>query len=169
MVVTYVDHPYKIINKIFFPVFQYSQVSPSLWNFVLSTPNTNSYIGMGFSPSGSMVGSSAVVGWLDSGASVMKKYFLGGQTPSQVLVDEGNLQIIGNTSSLILDSSSSRLYLAFQLVTDREPSERLVFSVGDSSNPPPRSASGFRLTQHRTMAAIRLNYASGESSKIQAP
>ncbi|PWA54982.1 cytochrome b561/ferric reductase transmembrane with DOMON related domain-containing protein [Artemisia annua] len=150
-------------------ILRYSQASPNLWNFVLSTPTTNSYIGMGFSPSGNMVGSSAVVGWIDSGAAVMKRYFLGGQTPSQVLVDAGNLQIFGNTSSLILDSSSSRLYLAFQLVTDGEPSRRLVFSVGDSSNPPPRSASGFRLTQHRTMAAIRLNYASGQASKIKAP
>ena len=114
-----------------------------------------------------MVGSSAVVGWLDGGASVMRRYFLGGQTPSQVLEGQGNLQILGNTSSLVLDPSSSRLYLAFQLVTDQQPSQRLVFSVGDSSNPPPRSASGFRLTQHRNMAAIRLNYASGESSKIQ--
>lgn len=130
-----------------------------MWNFVLSTPTTNSYIGMGFSPNGGMVGSSAIVGLVArDGSPNMKKYFLGGQTPSQVLVDEGDLQILGNTSSIFSDSS--RIYMAFQLVTD-QPKQRLVYSVGDSSNPSP-STSSYRLTQHRSQIAIRFNYAFGK-------
>ncbi|KAK1436992.1 hypothetical protein QVD17_02776 [Tagetes erecta] len=147
-------------------ILRYSQAGPSLWNFVLSGPNTNSYIAMGFSPNGRMVGSSAVVGWVASGGIPnMKRYFLGGQTPSQVLVDQGDLQILGNTSSVFSDSS--RIYVAFQLVTT-QPSQRLVYAVGDSNNPAP-SAPSFRLTQHRTMVAIRLNYASGQGSQTKAP
>ncbi|KAK1412699.1 hypothetical protein QVD17_34158 [Tagetes erecta] len=147
-------------------ILRYSQAGPSLWNFVLSTPTTNSYIGMGFSPNGGMVGSSAVVGWVGrDGSPNMKKYFLGGQTPSQVLVDEGDLQILGNTSSIF--SESSRIYMAFQLVTN-QPRQRLVYSVGDSSNPSPGTPS-YRLTQHRSQIAIRLNYASGQGSQTKAP
>ncbi|XP_076917556.1 cytochrome b561 and DOMON domain-containing protein At3g07570-like [Bidens hawaiensis] len=147
-------------------ILRYSQAGPSLWNFVLTTPNTNSYIGMGFSPNGGMVGSSAVVGWVArDGSTNMRRYLLGGQTPAQVLVDQGDLQIPGNTSSIFVDSG--RIYMGFQLVTD-QPRQRLVYSVGDSSNPSP-GAPSYRLTQHRTMVAIRLNYASGQASRVKAP
>ncbi|KAJ0539493.1 putative cytochrome b561 and DOMON domain-containing protein [Helianthus annuus] len=147
-------------------ILRYSQAGPSLWSFVLSTPNTNSYIGMGFSPNGGMVGSSAVVGWVGrDGTTSMRRYFLGGQTPSQVLVDQGDLQIVGNTSTIFVDSS--RIYMAFQLVTD-QPRQRLVYSVGDSNNLPPSTPS-YRLTQHRSQIAIRMNYATGQSSQTKAP
>lgn len=127
---------------------------------MLSGPNTNSYIAMGFSPNGRMVGSSAVVGWVASGGIPnMKRYFLGGQTPSQVLVDQGDLQILGNSSSVFSDSS--QIYIAFQLVTN-QPSQRLIYAVGDNNNPAP-GAPSFRLTQHRNQIATRLNYASGKS------
>ncbi|XP_071738033.1 cytochrome b561 and DOMON domain-containing protein At3g07570-like [Rutidosis leptorrhynchoides] len=149
-------------------ILRYSQQGPNLWNFVLSAPNTNSYTAMGFSSDGQMVGSSAIVGWVGSdGVSNMKKYYLGGQTPSQVLPDQGSLQVLGNTSAPLMSSDTSRIYMAFQLVT-HQPSGRLIFSVGDSSNPPP-SAPSYRLTQHRTETAIRLNYASGQANKLKAP
>ncbi|KAI3760315.1 hypothetical protein L1987_50709 [Smallanthus sonchifolius] len=147
-------------------ILRYSQAGPSLWNFVLSTPNTNSYIGMGFSPNGGMVGSSAIVGWVArDGTTNMKRYFLGGQTPSQVLEGQGDLQILGNTSSIFVDSS--RIYMAFQLVID-QPKQRLVYAVGDNNNPPPGTPS-YRLIQHRNQIAIRFNYASGQGSQTKAP
>src|SRR4051794_28995323 len=63
----------------FFVLIQYIQGAPNVWNFVLSAPNTNAYIGIGFSPNGNMVGSSAIVGWFGAdGTSDMRKYFLGG-------------------------------------------------------------------------------------------
>ncbi|KVH94161.1 Carbohydrate-binding domain family 9-like protein [Cynara cardunculus var. scolymus] len=146
-------------------ILRYGQAGPSLWSFVLSTPSTNSYVGMGFSSNGGMVGSSAIVGWVGGGSTNMKKYLLGGQTPSQVLADEGDLQIVGNTSSIF--SESARIYMAFQLVTN-QPRQRLVYAVGDSSSPPPGTPS-FRLTRHRSQIALRLDYASGEGSRIKAP
>ncbi|KAK9066012.1 hypothetical protein SSX86_015414 [Deinandra increscens subsp. villosa] len=141
-------------------ILRYSQAGPSLWNFVLSTPNTNSYIGMGFSPNGGMVGSSAIVGWVArDGSTNMKRYLLNGQTPSQVVVGQGDLEIVANTALVLSDSS--RIYMVFQLVTN-QPRQQHVYSVGDSSNPPPSSPS-YRLTQHRSHNAIKLNYASGKS------
>ncbi|GKD48443.1 cytochrome b561 and DOMON domain-containing protein, partial [Tanacetum coccineum] len=135
-----------------------SQAGPNLWSFVLSAPSANSYVAIGFSPNGGMVGSSAVVGWVvDDGSATMKRYYLGGKTPSQVIVDQGNLQILSNTSSII--SYSSRVYLAFQLVSGL-PSRQLVLAVGSSNNQPPKSPS-YRLTAHRNQITVAFNYASG--------
>lgn len=59
----------------------------NVWSYVLSAPNTNSYIAMGFSEKGKMVGSTAIVGWVSNdGTATMKKYFLGGQSPNQVCI-----------------------------------------------------------------------------------
>lgn len=59
----------------------------NVWSFVLSAPNTNAYIAMGFSEKGQMVGSTAIIGWVsDDGTATMKKYFLGGQSPNQVYI-----------------------------------------------------------------------------------
>ncbi|XP_071723298.1 cytochrome b561 and DOMON domain-containing protein At3g07570-like [Rutidosis leptorrhynchoides] len=144
-------------------ILRTSQAGPSLWSFVLSAPNTNSYVAIGFSPNGGMVGSTAVVGWVaNDGSATMKKYFLGGKTPSQVVVDQGNLQIMNSTSSII--SLSSRIYLAFQLVIN-QPSQQLVFAVGSNNNQAPAPPS-FRLTVHRNQISVAFNYASGQGSQV---
>ncbi|MFS7953937.1 putative cytochrome b561/ferric reductase transmembrane [Helianthus anomalus] len=57
--------------------------------------------------------------------------------------------------------------MAFQLAID-QPSQRLVYAVGDNNNPAP-SAPSFLLTQHRSEIAVRLNYASGQGSQTKAP
>ncbi|ONI30207.1 hypothetical protein PRUPE_1G238000 [Prunus persica] len=44
-------------------ILRYSQTSSNIWTFVLSTPAVNSFIAIGFSSNGQMVGSSAIVGW----------------------------------------------------------------------------------------------------------
>ncbi|XP_076891292.1 cytochrome b561 and DOMON domain-containing protein At3g07570-like [Bidens hawaiensis] len=147
-------------------ILRASQTGPSLWSFVLSAPSTNSYVAMGFSPTGGMVGSSAIVGWVaKDGSATMQSYFLGGKTPSQVLADQRNIQVMPNSSSII--TFSSRMYLAFQLIT-YQPSSQLVFAVGGSLNQAP-SPPSFRLTIHRNQLAVAFNYASGEGNQISAP
>ncbi|KAK9088725.1 hypothetical protein Scep_027807 [Stephania cephalantha] len=107
---------------------QFVQNGPSLWSFVLSAPYTNAYVAIGFSPSGRMPGSSAVVGWSGSdGALVIKRYYLGDTNPSQVYPDQGELPIVPNSSAIKLQSS--RLYIAFQLNTTQPPS-RVLYSFG---------------------------------------
>ncbi|KAL8237139.1 hypothetical protein R6Q59_018220 [Mikania micrantha] len=147
-------------------ILRASQAGPSLWSFVLSAPSSNSYVAMGFSPNGGMVGSTAIVGWVaGDGSATMKKYYLGGRTPSQVLVDQGNLQIMPNTSSIV--SFSSRVYLAFQLITN-QPSPQLVYAVGSNNNQAP-SPPSFRLTVHRNQLTVAFNYASGQGNQISSP
>lgn len=113
-----------------------------------------------------MIGSSAVVGWVSGDRSAtMRRYYLGGKTPSQVVADQGNLQILPNSSSII--SVASRMYLAFQLIADL-PSRQLVFAVGSSDNQA-ATPSSFRLTVHRNQMTVRFNYASGQGSEVSAP
>ncbi|XP_071701410.1 cytochrome b561 and DOMON domain-containing protein At3g07570-like [Rutidosis leptorrhynchoides] len=147
-------------------ILRTTQAGPSLWSFVLSAPNTNSYVAIGFSPNGGMVGSTAIVGWIAGDSSaIMKRYFLGGKTPSQVVVDQGNLQIMNTTSSII--SFSSRIYMAFQLVAD-QPTQQLVFAVCSNNNHAPTSPN-FRLTAHRNQISIAFDYASGQGNQVSSP
>ncbi|KAL2964852.1 hypothetical protein AAZX31_16G026300 [Glycine max] len=142
-------------------ILRYSQTSQNIWSFILSAPNPNSYIAIGFSPNGGMVGSSAIVGWISSnGASGgMKQYYLTGLTPNQVVPDRGNLKVL--TNSTFITSQSSRLYMAFQLETT-QPLSKLIYAFGPNGVFP--SAPSFALAQHQDKVSITLNYATGSSA-----
>ncbi|KAL2508130.1 Cytochrome [Forsythia ovata] len=140
-------------------ILRYQQASPNVWNFVLSAPNKNAYIGIGFSPNGKMVGSSAIVAWVEpDGTYEMKRYFLGAQSPDQVIVNQGNLQV-GNSSMVL---QTNQIYVAFQLIVNT-PENRLIYSVGREGRLP--SAPNFVLSQHRDQISTLLNYATGQFQK----
>ncbi|KAJ7961737.1 Cytochrome b561 and DOMON domain-containing protein [Quillaja saponaria] len=142
-------------------VLRYLQTSPNIWSFVLSAPDSNSYVAMGFSANGGMVGSTAVVGWISSnGGGGIKKYYLGGTSSNQVVPDNGNLQIQSN--STLITSQSSRVYIAFQLVTNYQPESQLIYAVGPTGIFP--SAPSYVLMQHLDKISTRINYATGLSS-----
>ncbi|KAB5527787.1 hypothetical protein DKX38_021634 [Salix brachista] len=145
-------------------ILRYAQTSSNLWSFVLSAPDANSYIAIGFSSNGLMIGSSAVVGWISAtdGSSGVKKYFLGGQSSKEVVPDGGNLVV--NTSAIV--TQSSRLYLAFQLNAD-QPSRRIVYALGQTGLMP--SSPSFSLTQHTSTASTALNYVTGQTSSVSPP
>ncbi|PPR83631.1 hypothetical protein GOBAR_AA37080 [Gossypium barbadense] len=135
-------------------ILRYVRNLSNVWNFVLSAPDTNSFVAMGFSTTGQMVGSSAVVGWVSAdGSGTVKQYFLGGQRPNLVVADQGNLTIVENSTSIT--SRSSRVYLAFQLNTS-QPLSRVLYSVGQIGVIP--SAPAFALAEHRDKVSTLLNY-----------
>ncbi|KAH9330244.1 hypothetical protein KI387_002352, partial [Taxus chinensis] len=91
----------------------YEQIDNTL-SILLSAPYTTGWVGMAFSTNGLMVGSSAMVGWMEQGVSgSIKQYYLGGKTPAAVTLDETRLVVISNSSSVHLQGST--IYLAFQL------------------------------------------------------
>ncbi|KAL8516503.1 hypothetical protein ACS0TY_014954 [Phlomoides rotata] len=144
------------------------QGGANVWNFVLSAPNTNGYIGMGFSPNGNMVGSDAVVGWVGSdGASDIKKFHLGGQQPNLVTLQstDAGLQV-ANSSTRLQSQPNNRIYISFQLLTG-QPTSRLIYAVGRAAQLP--VAPNFRLTQHRDMITTVLNYESGQFETTGSP
>ncbi|KAL4193676.1 hypothetical protein AMTRI_Chr06g200720 [Amborella trichopoda] len=145
-------------------ILRYGQTSQNTWSFVLSAPNNNTWVGIGFSPSGSMVGSSAVVGWLPTnGNGVIKQYYLGGKSTPQVNPDQGDLPL--DNSSLVLVSQSSRLYLAFQLQTGM-PRTRLLYALGSPNDIPSSNA---RISQHQDMISTSIEYSTGTSSTTSTP
>ncbi|RLM64734.1 cytochrome b561 and DOMON domain-containing protein [Panicum miliaceum] len=144
-------------------VLRYKNTGPSEWSFVLSAPDKGSYVAVGFSGKGAMVGSSAVAGWASNGRGTVKQYYLGGKSPDEVAPNRGLLKLVRNKSTVV--SRSGRLYLAFQLSTDY-PQPYLIYAVGPDGNLPPSST--LQLPMHQSMASRAFNYTSGMSSSAGA-
>ncbi|KAF7120086.1 hypothetical protein RHSIM_Rhsim13G0055900 [Rhododendron simsii] len=144
-------------------ILRYAQASSNVWSFVLSAPSIECYVAMGFSPDGGMVGSSAIVGWVDSGGvSGMHQYYLGGQTPAQVLPDQGDLVIVGNSTSIFVVGST--IYMSFQLNAST-PLNQLIYSVGKSGAFP--SSPLNLLTEHQYAIATTINYVTGQTQTVK--
>ncbi|CAD6260413.1 unnamed protein product [Miscanthus lutarioriparius] len=139
-------------------VLRYKNTGPSEWSFILSAPDKGSYVAVGFSGKGAMVGSSAVVGWASNGKGTVKQYYLGGKSPEDCAPNRGLLKLVKNRSVVV--SRSGRLYLAFQLSTDY-PQPYLIFAVGPDGNLP--QSDSLRLPMHQNMASRSFNYTSGMS------
>ncbi|CAN6249209.1 unnamed protein product [Urochloa humidicola] len=137
-------------------ILRYKNTAPSEWSFVLSAPDKGSYVAVGFSGKGAMVGSSAVVAWASNGKGVVKQYYLDGKSPDDVAPNRGLLKLVRNKSVVV--SHSGRLYVAFQLSTDY-PQPYLIFAVGPDGNLPPSST--LRLPMHQSMTSRAFNYTSG--------
>ncbi|KAK3142195.1 hypothetical protein QOZ80_4BG0343500 [Eleusine coracana subsp. coracana] len=140
-------------------VLRYKNTAPSEWSFVLSAPDKGSYVAVGFSGKGLMVGSSAVVGWAPHGKGTVKQYYLGGKSQDEVSPNKGLLKLVKNKAVVV--SHSDRLYLAFQISTDY-PQPHLIYSVGPENNLP--DSDGV-LPVHRNMYSHAFNYTSGIAYK----
>ncbi|XP_020089598.1 cytochrome b561 and DOMON domain-containing protein At3g07570-like isoform X2 [Ananas comosus] len=128
------------------------------WSFVLSAPDSRTYVSVGFSADGFMVGSSAVAGWVSSsGVGIVRQYYLGGTSSSSCPPGQGTLHLTPNSSLIVLQSS--RLYLAFQLTGSAQPQPYLIYAVGPSNSPP--SSSDYYLPRHRNQASASVNFATG--------
>ncbi|CAI8615708.1 unnamed protein product [Vicia faba] len=83
---------------------------------ILSAPYTVGWVGIGFSRDGKMVGSSAMVGWINKkGHAKIKQYYLRGNKSSEVIVNKGELPL--NTVPAAVATNGAEIYLAFQLQT----------------------------------------------------
>ncbi|KAF8379704.1 hypothetical protein HHK36_029148 [Tetracentron sinense] len=95
-------------------LLQSSQGLDQVQTIVLSAVYTTGWVGMGFSKDGMMVGSSAIVGWLDEeGRTSLKQYYLQGSTELEVIADKGKLQFTSVPPFAVLHGAT--IYLAFQL------------------------------------------------------
>ncbi|KAL7081838.1 hypothetical protein ACP275_14G063500 [Erythranthe tilingii] len=141
-------------------ILRYGQGEPNVWNFMLSAPNTNGYIAIGFSPDGNMFRSRAVVGWVaGDGTTYMRKYYLAGQSPNQVIIESSyDLGLrLGNLSSVVLQSN--RIYMAFQVISDTTPTPHLLYAVGPAGWLP--SGTNLQLSKHEDKVSTTINYATG--------
>uniref|UniRef100_J3L6N3 DOMON domain-containing protein n=2 Tax=Oryza brachyantha TaxID=4533 RepID=J3L6N3_ORYBR len=129
----------------------------NVWNFVLSAPDTGGYIAVGFSPSGKMVGSSAVAGWVPAGkAGTARQYYLGGMSSSSCPPDQGKLTLSRGPAAPAIVSKSSRLYLAFQF--SGQPLTKVIYAVGPKGTLP--DSNGL-LAVHLAMATGSISLSGG--------
>ncbi|CAO2826462.1 unnamed protein product [Amaranthus hypochondriacus] len=147
-------------------ILRYAQTGSELWSFLLSAPNTNSWLGIGFSTTGQMVGSSAMVGWIyQNGTAIVKQYYLQAKDPDGVTPDAGELNVKMNTTTVF--TRSNRLYLAFQINTSQPP-KHLLYAVGQY-NRLPVASDGLKLLQHREQESASLDYSTGKSETRSKP
>ncbi|CAD6235551.1 unnamed protein product [Miscanthus lutarioriparius] len=142
-------------------VLRFGKAAPgsNAWSFVLSAPDNGGYISIGFSPTGRMVGSSAVAGWVTAaGAGSARQYYLGGTTSRSCPPDQGKLTLASGAAAPTVVSKGSRLYLAFQLAG--QPLTDIVYAVGPSGTLP---GSNGLLPQHQDMAAGTISLSGGTS------
>ncbi|KAJ1429487.1 DOMON domain [Sesbania bispinosa] len=84
---------------------------------ILSAPYTTGWVGIGFSRDGMMIGSSAMVGWINKhGHAKIKQFYLRGKKPSEVIVDKGELPL--NNVPAAVATNGAEIHLAFQLPDD---------------------------------------------------
>lgn len=131
--------------------------SSNAWSFLLSAPDNGAYISIGFSPTGRMVGSSAVAGWVTAaGAGSARQYYLGGTTSRSCPPDQGKLALARGAAAPTVVSKASRIYLAFQIAG--QPLTDVVYAVGPSGSLP---GSNGLLPQHQDMATGSISLSGG--------
>lgn len=95
-------------------ILQYTQSEENVMNIIVSALYTTGWVGIGFSRDGMMVGSSAMVGWVNKkGHARIHQYYLQGRKQSEVIQDKGELPLTNVPSSVVLHGAT--IYLAFQL------------------------------------------------------
>ncbi|CAO2818936.1 unnamed protein product [Amaranthus hypochondriacus] len=147
-------------------VLRYVQAGTELWSFLLSAPNTNSWLALGFSSNGLMIGSSAMVGWIyQNGTTMVKQYYLKDKNPEKVTPDAGELNVKLNSTTVF--TRSNRIYLAFQLNT-KQPQKSLLYAVGPYGQLP-TAKDELRLKEHRDKDSASLDYTTGRSNTISSP
>ncbi|KAJ4957155.1 hypothetical protein NE237_013938 [Protea cynaroides] len=136
---------------------RFFQSEDHVLTIVLSAQYTSGWVGMGFSKTGLMVNSSAMVGWINrEGRARIKQYYLRGTKPSQVKRDEGELNV---TNSPIVVLYGATIYLAFQLkFSDRLHRQNILLAFGN------KTPLHGRLSEHDDKTSITFDFSAGSAS-----
>jgi hypothetical protein len=102
-----------------------------------------------------MVGSTAMVGWIDTtGRAFIKQYILRGQSSSDVVVDEGKLMLESISPKVVLYGVN--IYLMFQVrFSNPVKNQKILFA---HSNEAPVD---FQLTKHDDKISVSIEFSSG--------
>ncbi|KAI3856501.1 hypothetical protein MKW92_047953 [Papaver armeniacum] len=143
---------YRIWNTF---ILRFSQDDKHVVNIILSAEYTNGWVGIGFSKDGTMVGSSAMVGWISKlGRAVIKQYYLRGYSKSEVIPNKGELPLTNIPPAIVV--YGAKIYLAFQLKFDDRLSEQPVILAFGSATP-----IHSKLSKHDDKTTIRFDFSRG--------
>ncbi|KAJ4752566.1 Cytochrome b561 and DOMON domain-containing protein [Rhynchospora pubera] len=144
-------------------ILRYYQSHDNTVSIVLSSIYTSGWVGIGFSPDGMMVGSSAMVGWIDtSGRSFIKQYDLQGRSSSDVIVDEGKLMLTSVSPKVVLYGVN--IYLMFQVRFSKQVESQEVILAYANESP-----NHLQLTKHDDKISVSFDFSSGGSTVPTSP
>ncbi|OAY82332.1 Cytochrome b561 and DOMON domain-containing protein [Ananas comosus] len=144
-------------------VLRYSQSDDNVLSIVLSAVYATGWVGMGFSKDGMMVGSSAMVGWMGkTGKPHIKRFYLRGQTSSEVVANEGLLTSVDVVPEVHV--VQAKIYLAFKLQFSAPVKEQQILFAFGTSIPVNN-----RLTKHEDKTSMSFDFSTGTSSGSAYP
>lgn len=136
---------------------------------VLSANFASNWYSMGFSPTGAMVGASAMVGYMSSmgGNGIVNQYYLAGKTSDQVIVHEGNLTVVPKSGVVTLQNQT--MYMAFQLDMGDwlAASSKVIYAYGFNGITP--NSSGYIEGPHRATSKMSFDFTTGSSTVLSDP
>lgn len=136
-------------------LLQYSQSEDNVLSIVLSAVYATGWVGMGFSKDGMMVGSSAMVGWMGkTGKPHIKRFYLRGQTSSEVVANEGLLTSVDVAPEVLVDQA--KIYLAFKLQFSAPVKEQQILFAFGASIPVNN-----RLMKHEDKTSMSFDFSTG--------
>jgi hypothetical protein len=134
---------------------QHWQNQDNIVSIILSATYTSGWVGIGFSNDGKMVGSSAMIGWIDNhGRAYIKQYYLGSQTSSGVKVDRGNLLTTDTPPAVVLYGDN--IYLAFQVNFSVQLAQPNIILASSAITP-----NMFHLGEHDDKTTLSFDFSSG--------
>lgn len=123
---------------------------------ILSAVYVTGWVGIGFSRDGRMVGSSAMVGWLTKRGHVrIKQYYLQGTDPSQVVPDQGELELQKVPPVVVLHGAM--IYMAFQVRFQTRLARQPILLAFSSTYP---RRTGY-LSRHDDKTTILIDFSRG--------
>ncbi|KAF3320109.1 Cytochrome b561 and DOMON domain-containing protein [Carex littledalei] len=144
-------------------ILRYYQSEHNTISIVLSSIYTSGWIAMGFSPDGMMVGSNAMVGWIDTtGRAFIKQYDLRGMSSSDVVVNDGKLRLTSVSPKVVLYGVN--IYLMFQVRFSKlVESQEILFAYANEA------PNHFLLMKHDDKISISIEFSSGASTASSSP
>lgn len=137
-------------------------------SILLSANTASNWFAMGFSPTGSMVGASAMVGYTSiQGDGVINQYYLAGRTVDQVIPFEGNLTVIPLTTVVITQNQT--IYMIFQINISESlaASSKVIYAYALNGQTP--NDTGYIEGIHRAAVGMSFDFTTGSASSISNP
>lgn len=144
-------------------ILRYSQNGDNVLSIILSSKQTTGWIGMGFSETGMMVGSSAMIGWIGEDKKPnIHQYFLGGKISSMIETDQGDLKTV-DAAPPVASVFGQNMYMAFQLKFQAPVGMKpLLFAYGTKI--PVKNV----LTMHKDMTSINFDFSQDTTTNAQS-
>lgn len=138
-------------------------------SIILSANFASNWFSMGFSPTGNMIGSSALVGYMSpqGGDGVFNQYYLAGKKSDEVFARQGNLTVVPKSGVVTLQNLT--MYMAFQLDMDylSVTSSKVIYAYAFTRITP--NSSGYIEGPHRATSEMSVDFTTGSLSSISNP